>query len=178
MSSPFVGEIRIFAGNFAPLNWALCNGQIMSIAENEVLYQLIGTTYGGDGVNTFALPNLQSRVPIHQGTLTGGGTYVIGQLGGVETVALTTQQLPVHNHTLGASTSGQVLAPTASTILGAATAPAQPGTTNTYGPTPATSNLNPNTLKPDGGGQPHNNIQPCVAIYYIIALYGIFPTQS
>src|ERR1700756_1809447 len=100
MSSPYVGEIRMFGGNFAPAGWAFCNGQLMPISENETLFQLIGTTYGGDGQSTFGLPNLQSRVPIHMGQGSGLSSYNIGQSGGVETVTLTTQQIPTHNHLL------------------------------------------------------------------------------
>ena len=107
MGQPYVGEIRIFGGNFAPAGWMLCQGQLLPISENEVLFQLIGTTYGGDGQNTFALPSLASRVPVHQGTGPGLSTYVIGQTGGVETVTLTTQQIPAHSHVaVTASTSG------------------------------------------------------------------------
>jgi microcystin-dependent protein len=177
MTAPYVGEIRIFAGTFAPAGWMFCAGQTLSIAEYSTLFALIGTTYGGDGQQTFLLPNLQSRVPIHQGT-GGGGSYVMGQPGGVENVTLTTQQMPQHNHSLGAANTGQVLAPTANTIVGAAIAPTQPGNTYTYGPPPGATTLNPNTIKNDGGSQPHNNIQPYVAIYYIISLFGIFPSQN
>src|ERR1043166_9723068 len=113
MSQPFVGEIRLFAGNFPPAGWAFCNGASQAISENETLFNLIGTTYGGDGQNTFNLPDLQSRVPIHQGTNPGTGTnYTLGQLGGVETVTLTTQQIPSHTHTFVASgASGSAFSP-------------------------------------------------------------------
>jgi microcystin-dependent protein len=176
MGQPFVGEIRMFAGNFAPLNWALCNGATIAISENTTLFQLIGTTYGGDGVNTFNLPNLQSRVPVHQGTAISGSTYVIGQVSGAENVTLTTQQMPTHNHSLSATNTGQVLAPSATTI------PALATSTQTnygvYGPAQISTNLNPATIKNDGGSQPHNNIQPYLAINFIISLFGIFPSQS
>src|SRR6186713_2435722 len=98
MSQPFVGEIRMFGGNFAPAGWAFCNGQVLPISENDVLFNLIGTTYGGDGQETFALPNLQSRVPIHMGQGPGLSSYTIGEMGGTETVTLTTNQIPAHNH--------------------------------------------------------------------------------
>src|SRR3954466_12011134 len=103
MGSPYVGEIRMFAGNFQPAGWAFCDGRLIPISENDVLFNLIGTTYGGDGQETFALPNLQSRVPMHQGTNLGQ-TFTIGEAGGVESVTLTTQQLPIHNHAFLAST--------------------------------------------------------------------------
>src|SRR6185437_13404806 len=115
MSSPYVGEIRMFAGNFAPVGWALCAGQLIAISQNETLFQLIGTTYGGDGESTFALPNLQSRVPIHMGTGPGLSPYVIGQSGGNESVTLTTQQIPSHTHTMLATNTGQVATATSST---------------------------------------------------------------
>ena len=105
MAQPYVGEIRMFAGNFAPSGWAFCEGQLVSIAENETLFNLIGTTYGGDGQTTFGLPDLRGRLPVDQGNLSGGGTYVIGQLGGAETATLTTQQLPTHNHMAQASSA-------------------------------------------------------------------------
>src|SRR5580658_4758875 len=109
MSNPYVGEIRIFAGTYAPAGWSFCNGALIPISENDTLFNLIGTTYGGDGQSTFALPNLQSRVPVHQGT--GAGTYVIGQTGGVETVTLTTQQIPQHNHLVNITNGSQTLSP-------------------------------------------------------------------
>src|SRR3954471_2423308 len=114
MSEPFVGEIRMFGGNFAPVGWAFCDGQLMPISENDVLFNLIGTTYGGDGQETFALPNLQSRVPIHQGTNPQNGiAYSLGETGGVEQVTLTTQQIPAHTHSVAATTAatGQTLSP-------------------------------------------------------------------
>src|ERR1700744_1470800 len=115
MSQGFVGEIRMFAGNFAPVGWALCQGQLIPISENETLFNLIGTTYGGDGQTTFALPNLASRVPIHTGTGPGLSAYQIGQLGGTENVTLTVQQTPSHTHVMLATNSGQVQTPTANT---------------------------------------------------------------
>ena len=177
VTNPYIGEIRLFAGNFAPADWAFCAGQLIAISENEALFNLIGTTYGGNGVTDFALPNLQSRVPVHIGS--GAGTnYVLGQTGGVESVALTLQQMPSHNHTLGASTTGQTLTPASNTLLGAATAPSQPGSTYAYRASPQNANLNPNTILNSGSGQPHPNIQPYVAVNYIIALYGRYPPQS
>lgn len=176
MGQPYVGEIRLFAGTFAPLGWALCNGAPQSISENGTLFNLIGTTYGGDGVQTFNLPNLQSRVPVHQGTLAGGPTFVIGQVAGVETVTLSVQQMPTHNHLVNATASGQVLSPS-NAYPANATSSGQAGVL-VYGVPPAGSKLNPATVQSAGGSQPHTNLQPFVAINYIISLFGIFPTRT
>src|ERR1700761_932213 len=129
MSGPYVGEIRMFAGNFNPNGWRFCDGSLLPISENETLFQLLGTTYGGDGVNTFQLPDLRGRVPIHMGT-GGGATYVIGQLAGVENVTLTTAQIPAHSHTVNATASSQVQQPNANTFPAVAT----PQNRNVYGP--------------------------------------------
>lgn len=166
MSSPYVGEIRMFGGNFAPVGWALCQGQLLAISEFETLFNLIGTTYGGDGVSTFALPNLASRVPVHQ-----GGTFVIGQLGGQETVTLTVPQLPSHNHVpLANGTAGQS-APTNNVW-------AQQASLNHF--SSATPNLQMASVAIGnaGGSQPHDNMLPYLAVNFIIALFGVFPTQS
>ncbi len=172
MPEPYVGEIRMFGGNFAPAGWALCDGQIISIAENDVLFTLIGTTYGGDGEETFALPNLQSRIPIHAGQ--GGGisqNYVLGEMGGVESVTLTTQQIPAHTHPAMGTTN----AATTRDPVGAAPGQSVPQAyTNRM--TPVTAS--PQAITPAGGSQPHENIQPYLCINFIIALYGIFPQQS
>ena len=171
MADPFVGEIRMFAGNFAPEGWAFCNGALLSIAENEVLFQLIGTTYGGDGVNTYALPNLQSRVPIHQGSNPGAGSYVIGQSAGEESVTLTTQQIPAHTHQASCGATGNQSSPggnywaySTKELLYSSAAP--------------NASMNPTDVTAVGGSQPHNNIQPYLAISFIISLFGIFPTQN
>jgi microcystin-dependent protein len=174
MATPFIGEIRMFAGNFSPANWALCNGQVLAISQYEALFQLIGTTYGGDGVNTFALPNLQGRAPIHQGNLSGGANYIIGELSGSETVTLTTNQIPSHNHPLQATTgSGTGLAPTG-LVMATPTGIAGPQTYVT--PTAVTALANTSTIA--GGSLPHDNMQPYLVINFIIALFGIFPTQN
>ena len=166
----------MFAGNFAPYGWALCNGASLAISNFDTLYNLIGTTYGGDGQQTFNLPNLQSRVPLHMGTSNSGGSYVIGQTGGVESVTLTTQQMPQHSHALFAASAGETLAPSAATIPAVATS----SQTNygVYGPAPTNTNLNPATIKSDGGSQPHSNIQPYLAFNFIISLYGVYPSPS
>jgi microcystin-dependent protein len=179
MGQPYVGEIRLFAGTYAPLYWHFCDGSLIPISENTTLYNLIGTIYGGDGVNTFGLPNLLGRVPIHQGTLANGPTFVIGQSAGVEEVTLTTQQMPSHSHPLYASTSGQVQIPSVNVIPAQATSAAT-GSANVYSPAPPVQGetLHPVTIGNDGMGQPHTNIQPYVALNYIISLYGIYPSQN
>ena len=167
MSEPYVGEIRMFGGNYAPAGWALCQGQLMSIAENTTLFELIGTTYGGDGENTFGLPNLASRLPVHM-----GAGFALGQLGGEEAVTLTTQQIPVHSHavTAGAasgsqsSPAGNVLADSAAVALYNGNAPNQ--------------SLAAQTVQAAGASQPHDNMQPFLAINFIISLFGVFPSQS
>ena len=175
MSQPYVGEIRMFGGSFAPAGWALCNGAPQAISENETLFQLIGTTYGGDGQETFNLPDLQGRIPVHPG---GAQNYQLGETGGVESVTLSTQQMPIHNHTplVLSGSGGGASTPTNQTIL----ADCQVNTTNTYTPFNASNaqvQLNNNTIAPAGGSQPHENIQPTLCVTYIISLFGIFPHQ-
>ena len=171
MAEPYMGEIRMFAGNFAPAGWMFCEGQVLPISDNMTLYQLIGTTYGGDGQETFNLPNLQSRVPNHMGTLSSTGTtFTIGQQGGAETVTLTTQQLPTHTHPLlGADVQGTLPDP-------ANNVTARSHTANVFlyledVPSIAMANA----IGPAGGSQPHDNIQPYLCVSFIISLYGIFP---
>ncbi|HWW27895.1 MAG TPA: tail fiber protein [Caulobacter sp.] len=178
MGQPYVGEIRIFAGNFPPLGWAMCDGQLLAISEYDTLFNLIGTTYGGDGQSTFAMPDLRGRVPTHQGSK-NGQTYIIGESGGVESVNLTTQQMPQHNHALyAASTAGAVSTPTTQTML------SDQGPTGTtlfgYQPYAAANQiaLTAASTSPAGGSQPHDNMQPYLGVNFIISLYGIFPTQS
>ena len=165
MAQPYVGEIRIFAGNFAPSGWEFCNGQLLSIATDSALFNLIGTTYGGDGQTTFGLPNLQGRFPIHQ-----GGSYVQGALGGAATVTLTTQQIPSHTHTVAASNNG--VSDLAINNYFAASPSGKP-----YASTPSTVNMNSASIEPAGGSLPHDNMIPYVAVSFIISLYGIFPSQ-
>lgn len=171
MSQPYIGEIRMLGCNFAPNGWAFCDGSLQSIAQNTALFQLIGTTYGGDGQNTFALPNLLGRVPIHQGT--NGANYVIGQIGGVETVTLTNNQIPNHTHTPQAA-------------IGATGNPANSPTNNVWSgwtggqftaQAPAT-NMNAAAVGSSGGSQPHNNMLPFQAVNFVISLFGIFPSQN
>lgn len=172
MAQPYIGEIRMFAGSFAPAGWAFCDGQLMPISENDALFALIGTTYGGDGQETFALPNLQSRIPIHAGSGPGGITRQLAEMGGTESVTLTTQQIPVHNHPFLASTAtgtqnspaGEVLASGSSVLIYRPQAPSQP--------------LAVQTISPTGGSQPHDNMVPFLCISFIISLFGLFPQQN
>jgi microcystin-dependent protein len=167
MAQPYVGEIRMFAGNFAPAGWMFCSGQLLPISEYETLFNLIGTTYGGDGQSTFALPNLQSRVPIHF-----GNGFTLAESGGVETVTLTTQQIPIHNH--GMIASGDA----ADQITGNNGVVATPPSLSMYFTAPPDSSLNTNTMTSVGGSQPHDNLQPYGCLNYIISLFGIFPSQT
>jgi microcystin-dependent protein len=169
MAQPYVGEIRMFGGNFAPAGWMFCEGQLLPISENETLFQLLGTTYGGDGESTFALPDLRGRVPIHQ-----GNGFVLAEQAGVEEVTLTVQQIPVHKHAaLASSQFGTATAPTNNVL-------AKPVTANTFlfineDPTAA---MTPNSISPVGGSQPHTNFQPYLCVDFIISLFGIFPSQT
>jgi microcystin-dependent protein len=176
MSQPYVGEIKLFAGSFAPAGWAICNGALQPISENETLFQLIGTTYGGDGQETFALPDLQGRVPVHAGQGPGiSQNYQQGEEGGVESVTLTAQQIPVHNHAVLITQTNQQVGPQDAYF---ATATSLQAGVNTYNNAlPADQPLVPTSLQPAGGSQPHDNFQPTLAINYIISLFGIFPHQ-
>jgi microcystin-dependent protein len=162
----------LFAGTFAPLNYAFCDGSLQAISQNETLYTLIGTTYGGDGVNTFALPDLRGRVPVHQGTGVGTGTtYVPGQLAGTESVTLSQQQIPVHNHSLIAiPANGNQGSPSNGFLSSSGVA--------RYTTAAADVAMSNQSINVQGGSQPHDNMQPFVAISFVIALYGIFPTQN
>jgi microcystin-dependent protein len=170
VAQPYVGEIRMFAGNFAPVGWEFCEGQILPISDHDVLFNLIGTTYGGDGEETFALPDMRGRIPIHQ-----GNGFVLAETGGVDEVTLTVNQIPAHSHPLLASADvathtnpgGQVLA-----------RPSQ-ANVDVYleGAAPAV-NLAPASIAPVGGSQPHDNLQPYLCVNYIISLYGVFPSAT
>lgn len=172
MSEPFIAEIRIFAGNFAPRSWAFCDGQLLPVSQNTALFSLIGTTYGGDGRSTTALPNLQGRAPMHPGRGPGLTSRRLGQKGGVETVTLTEAQMPNHNHTLRAqSNDGN------SGIAVGNTLARTDGGLSYHTPAnlvPMASQALPNT----GGSQAHNNLQPFLAINFIIALQGLYPSRS
>jgi microcystin-dependent protein len=173
MAQPYYGEIRMFAGNFAPKDWMFCQGQLLPIALYEVLVQLIGTTYGGDGESTFALPDLRGRVPIHQGTNPANNvSYQLAQTGGVEQVTLTVQQIPVHNHPFVASTKiANQSSPTGNVV-------AQSSAADLYIEDIPNVNLAANSLGPTGGNQPHGNFQPYLCVNFIISLYGLFPTPT
>ncbi len=167
MAQPFVGEIRMFGGNFAPAGWMFCEGQLLPISENDTLFNLIGTTYGGDGQSTFALPDLRGRLPIHQ-----GNNFILGETGGVEAVTLTVQQIPSHSHPVlasqnpGDSTQPQnnVVATNSSVQVYRAQAPTVPMSNQAVGPV--------------GGSQPHTNFQPYLCVSFIISLFGLFPPPS
>lgn len=171
MSEPYIGEIRLVGFNFAPQGWAFCDGALMAISQNDALFNLIGTTYGGDGQNTFGLPDLRGRVPLHMGT-GGGNTYVLSQSAGVETVTLTGNQIPVHTHTLlGTSAAAVTAAPQASP----ASALAQSATA-IYAANAPNTTMNQTSVA--GGSQPHDNRMPFLGINFIISLFGIYPSQS
>ena len=168
MAQPYVGEIRMFAGNFAPAGWQFCEGQLLPISENETLFQLIGTTYGGDGQSTFALPDLRGRIPIHQ-----GNGFVLAETGGAEEITLTVSQIPAHSHpALGSTREGNRTEPSLATWATAAMekpyiAPASPYV-----------NMSPQAISSTGGSQPHTNFQQYLCIDFIISLFGIFPSPT
>jgi microcystin-dependent protein len=180
MTQPYVGEIRMFGGSYAPSNWAFCNGQTMSIANNQVLYTLIGTTYGGDGVSTFNLPNLQGRLAVGMGQGNGLSLYNIGQVGGTESVTLTTATMGAHNHPLVATITGASLGTPTANLTGKA--PSSPANQHMYtlpgSPSPTIGSLNPQAVGMNNGNLPHPNLMPSLCVSFIIALYGIFPSQS
>lgn len=168
MSSPFIGEIRMFGGNFAPVGWAFCNGALIPISENDALFNLIGTTYGGDGQSTFALPDLQSRVPVHVGP-----GFALGQSGGTESVTLTTQQIPSHSHVPQAnSNAGSQSGPGGG--VWAASSPSL----NQYSNVAPSVALDPAAMGQAGGSQPHDNMIPFLVVNFILSLFGIFPSQT
>jgi microcystin-dependent protein len=165
--SPFVGEIRMFGGNFAPAGWGFCDGTLYAIAEFETLFNLIGTTYGGDGQNTFAVPDLRGRMPLHQGS-----AFVIGQNGGQEVVTLTTSQIPSHSHVaVGSSATGSTGSPQGVTW-------AVPASGNAYSASSPAAAMSSSVISAVGGGQPHDNMSPFLAISFIISFFGIYPSQS
>jgi len=167
MSGPFVGEIRMFAGNFAPAGWAFCNGALIPISENETLFNLIGTTYGGDGTNTFALPDLQSRIPVHVGP-----GFALAQTGGAETVTLTTSQIPAHSHVPQAQAAGGVNSSPANAFW------AEPASGTIYDNAAPSVAMNAAAIGSSGGSQPHDNMVPFLVINFILSLFGIFPSQT
>jgi microcystin-dependent protein len=167
MAQPYVGEIRMFAGNFAPAGWMFCEGQLLPISENETLFQLIGTTYGGDGQSTFALPDLRGRIPIHQ-----GNGFILAETGGAEEITLTAQQIAAHSHPMIATAS------LASEFAPGNQVFAQTQTIDAYVTPPPALALAPASISPVGGSQPHTNFQPYLCVNFIISLFGIFPSPT
>jgi microcystin-dependent protein len=166
VSNPYIGEIRLFAGNFAPAGWALCNGALLAIADYDTLFNLIGTTYGGDGQETFALPDLQSRVPVHQGS-----GFTLGQSGGEEAVTLTTAQMPLHTHAaLANATTATSITPQSNLWAG--------GSSSQFSDQTPDVQLAPSAVQAVGGSQPHDNMLPFLAVNFIISLFGIYPSQT
>ena len=174
MSEPFVGEIRMFAGNFAPRGWAFCDGQLLAVNQNDALFSLLGTIYGGDGRTTFGLPDLRGRIPIHAGTGPGLSPRRLGSKGGAENVTLTTNQLPNHNHAMQAvAAAGNATSP-----QGAHLANAAGGNPFLNPATSTTTNMSGSAVGNAGGGQSHTNLMPTLCVNFIIALFGIFPSRQ
>ena len=167
MAQPYVGEIRMFAGNFAPAGWMFCEGQLLPISEYETLFNLIGTTYGGNGQSTFALPDLRGRVPLHQ-----GNGFTLAETGGAEEITLTVSQIPAHSHPFLASTNNAATANASNNVL------AQTPSYTPYIQASPNSSLSPASIGSVGGSQPHNNFQPYLCVDFIISLFGIFPSQT
>jgi microcystin-dependent protein len=167
MAQPYVGEIRMFAGNFAPAGWMFCEGQLLPISENETLFQLIGTTYGGDGQSTFALPDLRGRIPIHQ-----GNGFILAEQGGAEEITLTVSQIPAHGHPLLASSV------TGDQVNPAGNVPANSFNVTPYINSAPDGNMAASAIAPIGGSQPHTNFQPYLCVDFIISLFGIFPSPT
>jgi microcystin-dependent protein len=167
MAQPYVGEIRMFAGNFAPAGWMFCEGQLLAISENETLFQLIGTTYGGDGQSTFALPDLRGRLPIHQ-----GNGFILAETGGAEEITLTVNQIPAHSHAFLATTQSGLQATPQGNVLAA------PTSIDIYRVGAPNASLNTQAIGFTGGSQPHTNFQPYLCVDFIISLFGIFPSPT
>jgi microcystin-dependent protein len=167
MAQPFVGEIRMFAGNFAPAGWAFCEGQLLPISENETLFQLIGTTYGGDGESTFALPDLRGRIPIHQ-----GNGFILAETGGAESISLTVPQIAAHSHPmLGSSDIANSPNPESNVV-------ARSGQVNMFINSAPTVAMSAQSVTPVGGSQPHTNFQPYLCVNYILSLFGLYPSPT
>ncbi|WP_228896506.1 phage tail protein [Pseudoduganella aquatica] len=173
MSDQFVAEIRMFSGNFAPTGWAMCNGQLLPISQNTALFSLLGTTYGGDGRTTFALPDLTQRIPIHPGQGPGLSERFLGEEGGEAAVTLTISQLPGHSHAMQASSAGATLNAAGGNLLAKPVVPSPP-----YHDPVSLAAMPPGLIGTVGTGVPHNNLQPFLVVNFIIALQGIFPPRS
>jgi len=169
MAQPYVGEIRMFAGNFAPAGWMFCEGQLLPISEYDTLFQLIGTTYGGDGQSTFALPDLRGRLPLHQ-----GNSFILAEPGGAETVTLSVAQTPAHNHAYLATNNTAAATAPAANVVAASTG----ATVSPYGTDAPLTTLASQAISTVGGNQPHDNFQPYLCIDFIISLFGIFPSPT
>jgi microcystin-dependent protein len=172
MSDPFIGEIRIFAGNFAPNGWAFCDGQLLAISQYDALFSLLGTTYGGDGQSTFGLPDLRGRVPIHMGTGPGLSPHQMGSMGGSEQVTLTVNQLPSHSHTFSGTDSQATTPNPGGNVLAKSTG------MDLYFDDAPTAALASTSLSSTGGSQPHPNLMPFQCVNFIIALFGIYPSST
>jgi microcystin-dependent protein len=173
MANQYLGEIRMVGFNFAPVGWALCNGQLLSIAQNNALFALLGTTYGGNGTTTFGLPNLQGRVPVHQGS-NGFASYVLGQLSGTENVTLLSNNMPIHNHLVNCNSAGGNQATPGGGLL----AVESTGTSSDYTTAAADGTMNPAMIGTAGGNVPFSIVQPYLCVNFIIALTGIFPSRN
>ena len=174
MSEPFLGQLALVGFNFAPIGWALCAGQLLSISQNTALFSLLGTTYGGDGKSTFALPNMQGAIPVSSGQCPGGSYYDLGELSGIDSVTLLQTEIPVHTHPMTAVT-GRVTPVTSP--AGAVFATATGSTPYQSPPPPLDQTLNGGVISPVGGSQPHNNIAPSLPLCWIIAMQGVFPQR-
>jgi len=178
MTQPYMGQIQPYAFNFAPKNWAFCNGQVLPVAQNQALFSLLGTVYGGNGVTTFALPNLQSRVPMHQGRSDYGETFTPGEASGVEQITLNTTQMPMHNHLfMGTTADGAATLPQTAGLMGKASG-GSGDPDSFYGPDSTLIPLNAQTIGMTGGNQAHTNLEPYLTINWCICLYGIFPSRN
>ena len=177
MADPFVAEIRIFPFNFPPTGWAFCDGQILPISQNTALFSLLGTTYGGNGQSTFALPNLQGSAPMHPGQGPGLSLHDLGEVGGSETVTLLLSEIPFHTHTVGRAldATGDSTTPVNSIWAQAGSLRAA---VNSYNPGPPTGAMKSDVIQPTGGSQPHNNMQPYLTLNFCIALQGVFPPRT
>jgi microcystin-dependent protein len=173
MAQPYIGEIRMFAGNFPPVGWSFCDGQLMPISQNDAMFVLIGTTYGGDGQSTFGLPNLQSRIPLHMGNGPDGVTYQLAEAAGTESVTLSMQQIPSHTHALIGTTSPATQTGPGGNLFGTSGA-----VEYAIAGLGADTAMNGAAISPVGGSQPHENCQPFLCINYIISLFGLFPQQT
>lgn len=167
MAQPYVGEVRIFAGNFAPAGWMFCEGQLLPISEYETLFNLIGTTYGGDGQSTFSLPDLRGRIPLHQ-----GNGFTLAETGGVETVTLTVSQIPAHSHSFMASSSVANSPNPGGNVVG------ESSTISLFSSQNPATGMAAGAIGSTGGSQPHDNFQPYLCLDFIISLFGIFPSQT